>query len=455
MTEKAIEPTCEALVRSTTQGHFAPAKEIQLGHHWLLDWIDEFDIQSGQTAIERIALPGPLARLYELACNEKTAVRYTMPNKNAIIGGQGFDIGAQTGCPGFDCRSKIIDNELAQILHFFDYTIMEGPSAFECRKAIEELDSEESSLRFAMKLMSHIDTLLHARAIGLLNYTYFVRKPTGFCQDHFTIHAKEIGLDDFAERNVTKELARRIAREGSVEIKQASKEVWVYTINHPIFAGFSTPPMVSLRAKSAPPRYVAVEAILWLVSSAAVSDLATARTLGAPLVTIGPASLQSQFDKSNDSKLQEVALLLNLPFFSGLGAKDLIRLREEQSDNFTRFRASLIVAIKECIEKSGSAAPAEIAQSVRSEYIEPALADIARQDKAKSRSVLRKIASGVTIGGAITTFGAITSMPLLVAAGIAASATPLPQIYKYFEDKQAVELSDMYFLWQASRYAKH
>ncbi|RSM56605.1 hypothetical protein DMB66_33905 [Actinoplanes sp. ATCC 53533] len=131
---------------------------------------------------------------------------------------------------------------------------------------------------------------------------------------------------------------------------------------------------------------------------------------------------------------------------------ELLKLRESEYEHFERFRKTLVEAIAEAIEKATTEDPEKIARSVWRDTIEPEVADIQSKISASKRSLSFKLAAGIAVGSATTAFGALAAMPFVITAGIAAAATPLLQAYKYFDDRQAVELSQMYFLWKASKH---
>lgn len=435
------------------EGSFSPVA----GHHWLLSWMNEFDVQNGEQALERARFPGALQRLYDLAKKEnETYGKYVYQNSpSSIVGGSGLDLGERGSVCGHpECRTKFLDRELIQILHYFDYIVMEGPSSQEYVRAFE--DGGEKSVENLMiyKLDWDVESLSYARRSGAVDYTYFIPKPNAFCQSHFTVHAQELGVAELADLKNVRELARKIAREGSVRIQKSSVENrWSYKIVHPSMGEL---PLLIMSGKSAPPRHVAVETVLRDEISNMVSDLAASKMLGVPLAA---AVRPAVFGKGNGSSLNvtvdQVAARLQIPFIEGLRAYDFLKLREESWEEFARFRASLTVAIKESVEKAGDASPDEIATKVRRDFIEPAIADIVRKLKANRKLTIIKSAAGLSVGAAVAAVGSLTAMPLLLAAGVTAAATPLAQVYKHFDDKRDIELSDCYFLWKAARVSDH
>jgi hypothetical protein len=88
---------------------------------------------------------------------------------------------------------------------------------------------------------------------------------------------------------------------------------------------------------------------------------------------------------------------------------------------------------------------------VRSEFIEPELADIERRLRLANRALSAKTGAVFAVGTVVTSVGLIIAAPIVVAGGVAASGGVVPSILKYVEDKASLETSDLYFLWQASQ----
>jgi hypothetical protein len=112
---------------------------------------------------------------------------------------------------------------------------------------------------------------------------------------------------------------------------------------------------------------------------------------------------------------------------------------------------------REQIERIGSTSPKAIAFAVRSEFIEPELADIERRLRLANRALSAKtgavfaVFAVFAVGTVVTSVGLIIAAPILVAGGVAASGGVVPSILKYVEYKASLETSDLYFLWQASQ----
>ncbi|QUF02546.1 hypothetical protein KCV87_24160 [Actinosynnema pretiosum subsp. pretiosum] len=424
------------------------------GRHWLLDWMEEFEVPNGAVAVERMKFPRALQKLYELAQSDQANVMMYANTHvdNAVVGGNGFEIGARGNlCAHPECRINSVNNEVVQALHYFDSLVVEGPSSDKYTNFFDYAPQDISSQEYIEESLTwDVDTLVYVQSSGIANFTRFLKKPNAFCDEHFTVHAKDLGMEHLATRQEVRELARRIAREGTVRIAAADDELWNYTIEHPLMGNVND---VYLQGNSAPPKYMAVEKFLRSELTIMVSDFATAKALETPLaVAIRPAILTGSKEKK-DTSIGEVAAHLKLPFLTGLSASDFTRLRSEHWDDFLKFRAALTAAIRETLKDEKTGSPDRIAAQIQRDFIEPALAEIARKVRSNTRSTVFKSIAGVTVGSAVAAFGALTAMPLLITAGVTAAATPLVQAYKYFDEKRDIELSDMYFLWRSTSLA--
>jgi hypothetical protein len=153
----------------------------------------------------------------------------------------------------------------------------------------------------------------------------------------------------------------------------------------------------------------------------------------------------------------DVAFNLQLPTLNNLPLSELLKIRQDEWVYFDRFRQSLKEAIRQRVS-SDAASPAVVAEQIYEDVIEPGLNDVTRRLDVVQKALDRKLATGIAIGGLITTVGVITGAPLIIGAGIAAMGSSVPVAQKYFDDKGSIELADMYFLWRleqrANRHAK-
>ncbi|MFE0156780.1 hypothetical protein ACFWY5_57315 [Nonomuraea sp. NPDC059007] len=414
--------------------------------YWIYRWIDEYEIQDRKDVARLFNFPGSVARLAELAREAQTHWQDSAdPPAASVLAGAGIDLAGSLTCSDYECQKKAIDSAYGRIWHYFDHIVVEGynPKLFLQRLAALP---KRRHAELVYDIGNDVQTLLYLRSIGAEKYLVFRSKPYAFCNHHFTVHAEEFGLDVFLDEDSIGAVVSRLANEAEIT-SDWHKGVWRYWIEHPFFAEPASGSIV--RAKKKKPtseEFVARTFVEY--STALVADVACANNLGVPLARAVTASWMKPSASVGGSSDGEVALHLNLPFLDGLAAGDIIKLREDEQAHFLAFRSALTAAIKEQVEKVDSASPQEVAQSVTRQYIEPALANIERRLKANNHVLAGKAGTSMAISLAGASVGLIGSMPLIVAAGVAALGTALPHMHKYLEEKRDVQLADMYFLWK-------
>ena len=83
------------------------------------------------------------------------------------------------------------------------------------------------------------------------------------------------------------------------------------------------------------------------------------------------------------------------------------------------------------------------------QYVAPELAKIESKLKVDRKALAKKVGANVAVAGAAVSVGALASVPLVIASGVAAIIPSFGPINKYFDDRSSIELSDYYFLWRA------
>ena len=257
----------------------------------------------------------------------------------------------------------------------------------------------------------------------------------------------KLGFDILFDQEFESEIVGRLSADSTINVSRRPNG-WHYDIRHRSLTSISgmyshsdlsRRPTLEEIAKDAYGRHCA----------GLISDVSASRLLGLPLLQPAETSWVAHADRDLDSSEHAVALNIRLPSLTRLSAKEVLRLRKDEWPDFERFRSALRVAIREQVDRSGSGSPEEIAQSVIDEYVEPELADIERELRSIRRTLIRKVDANIAIGGTAVSVGAIVSVPLVIATGVAALAASVAQIHRYFDDKREVELSDLYFLWRA------
>ncbi|MGY0002595.1 hypothetical protein [Micromonospora sp. I033] len=419
------------------------------GEHWLYKWIDEFEVSERRPVAEVIRFPGAVNRLYEIlkARPQESGV---IPVTGAVVAGPGMDI-ASAMCSTASCRVRTVDEEFGQLLHYFDYFVMEGPES----RAYLLLFEKKGVRNWLEGLFRRLDTdvrfLLHLRAIGLSNYVIFADKPELQFDDTFGARLDRVGLGHLYDPREIDKIAKQISREGGIEVRQVKPRHWRVMLVHPLFEGTLSR---YVQRKTRPDKVEIGSEIIAGHILELLEDVAAADQFKAPLASLAqPKFFETANPETTTPSVDQVALNLQIPVLLGLDTRDIIALRESEYEHFERFRATLVESIHMAIEKHDSDSPDRIAAAVWRDSVEPAIAEIDRKMRSSSKSLAFKAAAGLSVGAATTAFGALASLPFVVTAGVAAAATPLIQAYKFFDDRQAIELSDMYFLWKAKRHS--
>lgn len=404
--------------------------------YWMYQWIDEQGLERPADIFKVLRRPRAIDRLLELEdVREPVAYKGDMQAKS-VVAGRRVDLSGFLDCPHFECVLPQIDRLFGRTWHYFDVIVVDDPMLH-----------RKDPTRLVWDIEQRTRLLLYLRKIGASNHVAFKRKVSGFCQLHFREFAERnsLGLDLLFDDAFADRVVGELVTNGRFDIG-LDDESWHYEIHHPklerIIGSYShSDPSIE------PSREEVARDAFGVYCSGLISDVAATRDLGIPLLQVTNGIVLSEpLDHTHDDI---VALNLRLPILANVSAAEILKLKDDNWPEFERFRSALRVAIREQIDKAGTASPEEIARSVLQEYVNPELAGIERRLATARKGLARKVGAGVTLGGATVTAGAMATIPLVLATGVAALATSLPQIYKYFEDKREVELSDLYFLWRA------
>src|ERR1700691_1375314 len=113
--------------------------------YWLGRWVDEYEVTAPDQLRRLFALPGPMARLAELA---KTAPNWNTSNPPvpglSVAAGRGIDLSGYMSCSAYGCMRKAVDAAYAGIFHYFDYIVVEGASP---RRVLQRLNTAPQNRR--------------------------------------------------------------------------------------------------------------------------------------------------------------------------------------------------------------------------------------------------------------------------------------------------------------------
>ncbi|MFF3853544.1 hypothetical protein [Micromonospora sp. NPDC002575] len=377
-----------------------------------------------------------------------------IPPSGTVFAGPGLDIG-EGSCHSLSCRKANFDFDFSTLFHYFDLVAMQGLNADYVTRSIERMD-EKGLDEGAIRTIAADASLMHyIRSIGMTKYVVFVQKEYPcLCDDHIDEQLAEVGLEHLADPGAFSEVVAEVVRTDHLKITQPAPGHWGGHLTHPMFSTTLTPLFKLERRPSK--RWMAQQLVSRIVRTTVKETLA-AKRLDAPLASVAQADFVIQeLRRSRGVSPDDVALQLNIPILRAMPTANLLRLREEEYESFERFRQVLTEAIQAGVEKAGSKPASVIADEIWRNKIRPGVADIERKLEASSRAMIRKTVAGVTVGAIGAAVGALGGFPLIAAAGAAAAiGAPLPQLLKNLEERQQVELHDMYFLWKAQKAHRH
>ncbi|WP_410811144.1 hypothetical protein [Micromonospora sp. 067-2] len=418
--------------------------------------MDEFDVVDEETAKTRLRERSAVVSLEQLA-TERASLNYShVPLTGSVVAGTGLETVQAGTCGALACRRPSLDADLGSLLHYFDYVVMQGPSArdyTDLSEAIKNPDERPVAIHMAVREM---ECLLYLRSTGISNHIIFANKPSCFCDHHFKDHAAALGLAEMADRERIAKMAKRLSRAGLVRVEQRQPRDWYGYISEPLFFGSIGK---RYRRKTAPKKAAVAEEILRRDLMAVVFDAAAAQMMGLPMASM---AVPQYFDRDSESSrprltVDEVATQLKVPILSSLTTKQIVELRERESAHFEAFRAALREAVATTLEKIPAASPQLIGELAWQEQLKPALADLERRISASRSSLWQSSSSGLVLGVAATTVASVVTAPWAAAMLGAAVATTLPvnQISEYFKERKQVNVSPMYFLWKAKKAQNH
>ncbi|MER5826170.1 hypothetical protein ABT086_28890 [Streptomyces mirabilis] len=422
-----------------------------MSDHWLYSWIDEFEIKSGDQASHLLALPGPAEKLHEAAKNIPKWHAGDPPKGRSIVAGSTMDFSGRMNCSHAECLMRQVDRLFGRVWHYFDSAVVEGPQADFYIRSLENRPSRQGAFALNYSITQDVDFLLHLRRLGIADHLIFRPKPHAFCTRHIEQHAAEAGISHLIGEDVRAQIAKQLKSESEILIRQSSGERWRYNVIHPSSSEPFTGSFVSTKKKAKKPTKAQIAEIVVKRSVASlIYDVATCKWLSLPLAEEF-SYLQASQQVANAARESAVAFQLPMPVMHGMTSGDIVKMRADMRPHFDRFQHALTLAIREQIERDPERANPDIVKSVTEEFIRPAFADIERSLLEAKRSFSVKVGASMAVGSTVATVGLLSSVPLVIGAGLAAVGVTLGGLHKHVDDRKDIKTSDVYFLWKASK----
>ncbi|WP_416956128.1 hypothetical protein ACNKF0_04535 [Nocardioides sp. T5] len=368
-------------------------------------------------------------------------------DRHSILAGSVLDLsGPPISCPGAECMKLQVDVLFKRVWHYFDQVVIVGPSA---SRILSDYQRDPNYAQF--RILEYVDLLSHLKAIGASDLLVFMDKPVPS-----GAHELHDWLDDLGLQHVTETadaMVERIAHEYTIHREGLNGEPLV-RLSHPWWESSQVLPVDVDAEITDEMLHEAASAVVGSNLFMGVADVAAARRLGVPLAA--SAALQDELvHQAPDPEIQAglVAFHLELPYLEGVSTKELLQIRTDEWTYFEQFRNSIRLAVRERVQAGAVENPSQVAAEIHEDVIQVDIARIISRLAAAERAWSRKTGASVVVGAVTTTVGLLTAAPLVIGAGVAtmAGSAALPMT-KYFEDKQQVELEDMYFLWRLSKH---
>jgi hypothetical protein len=414
--------------------------------YWVLQWLQDHHITSLQEANDLLPKYKVLDTLRQRATDFAAASQEpTVEGGPLILAGTGVDLwGGRMVCPGPSCLRNQVDTLLKHVWHYFDKVVVDDVLT---PLLIEDWSGSKKDL--IHRILHQLAPLLYLAEIGASDYVEF--RPKNRCNAHWMRHAEEQGLTHLIE---SKDQLIADLISGAVFDRQTKPDGSVVYSMNCLDAGVG----VSVLAEGRPEQELQAwlgEIVFQEYMIDLTADISAARGHGLPLgsVLAFPGRL---LQMSRPASVADVVFQLQLPVLEGIPTRDLIAIRQKESEYFENFRTALRRAAQERISLVPSATSAAIADQVKTDIVDPELAKIKTRLAASESSLVRKVGVGLFLGAVATTCGIL--FPLSPAAalsagtGTALTATAAAAL-KHLDTKEEVSLSDMYFLWKAAGHA--
>lgn len=420
------------------------------GKYYLYEWLDEYGISSVWKAKRLISKNRALDLLRERALQALPSLVSSEPGPNTLVAGRGLDLSGELGCPHPDCRINEAESLFRRAWHYFDRIVLDDHFAL-CAEDEETWNNRP----FVRKLLlDDVKVLLHLRELDAEDLVCFRVKELP-CEKHWKMHAEQVGFTDTAE--LVRDLAIKIASEAEILWVDLPRSGRIgYRLYHELLdrPQWGSIPIGNHADERRLRRKAAREQVIFYMSHL-TADIATARQFQAPLgSTI--SFYRHVLQTPQHTSAADVAFHLELPVLEGISAKNLIALRKVEADHFNIFRSNLIKAIGERLRLEPHADAHTMAEEIRKEMIEPALAKIRTRLAASESSLKRKTAVSLFLGAVNTTCGLLVGGPVgtaTIAAGLsAAGGFTANATFKHLDEQREVELDDMYFLWKLQKH---
>lgn len=428
-------------------------KTLYAGHnYWLFGWLEYRRIETVQDLRRVLGDESCLAELREVAeAWWEAAPESPFPGIN-LVAGTGLRLDDLMTCPNFPCRRQQVDVLFRHAWHYFDSILIpDGVGGL----LINQSETWDRDF-FLDTIFNWIALVMYIRDLGATELVRYYPKPwelSANLQEFFP------GKDSKVLNRAVRELEMTLAEQDNYTFERIDSSTVHVDFSDPIL-GVSTgidlplPKQKTLsekRLRTAAARSIAQEHLVNLAD-----DIHSRIHLNGTLGSI-VWSHERVLSKIAVSSARDIAMRFVLPSLWEIPVKELIAVRMAEAESFEAFRAALTKAAQEIVAKDSSSMTQNTTDTIITEIVQPELTKLQQRLRAAERTLARKTVVSIALAGLATTCGLLLGVGPAVAgiAGIGAMVSSAGNAAtKYIEEKQTIELSDMYFLWKALGHAK-
>jgi len=165
--------------------------------------------------------------------------------------------------------------------------------------------------------------------------------------------------------------------------------------------------------------------------------------------------LISSFRSINDTSFGTL-LKFDLPYLDNLPIDVLVKIKQDETEAFTKFRSALKCAIQECMKFDIQKESIEhLSKHVYTTYIEPELNNVKQSLTATSKmKTIRRSGAGIKVLS--LAFNALLGNPIgVLIDSLSLGHTGIEEIFHHKQEQQADKRNEMYLLWKLKQQAGH
>jgi hypothetical protein len=413
-------------------------------NYWLLGWLHANEIETVEEAAAVLSNRSGIQQLHEVAEQWSGSRQLERPEGLNLVAGTGLRLDDGLTCPNPACRRQQVDVLFRHAWHYFDRVLLPDGVGELLLNPPNKWDDYWMTM-----LLRRIEVVLHIRQLDADSLVYFYPKPRN--------SNIEISSDDRRPwQKAWSEVRAILVDEKSYHFEEVEPEHYRVEFSDPSLQVSTEFEFRGKRNERVDRKFrkTCARKLLHEHMESLIEDLVARRLFGAPLgATVW--SHERVLSKIGVPGAPDVLFRLSLPSLAHVPTHELIAIREQEGDSFAAFRAALAKAAGELLGQRGAEGIDILAQQIALDVIEPELARLNQKLRSAQRALARKTAVSIVLSGLTTTCGFLLGGPIVgVIAGVGSLISgSSAAAFKYVDEKQSVEMSDMYFLWKALDHA--